>query len=235
MNFQKTLFVLSAAALVSFLTLESCKHKATEVPILNTSADNDSTLKCDSDSVYFENEILPLIISSCAYAGCHDAVSRQDGVVLDSYRNIKNTGEITPGDPGESKLYKVITSSDPDKMMPPPPNAKLSSDQIALISKWIQQGAKNNKCNECDTTNVSYSVQVTSIMNNCVSCHNASSPSGNIRLDNYTNVKTQVDNGKLIGSIEHKAGFSPMPQGGKLSDCNIAIINKWLTEGALNN
>ncbi|HAY89569.1 MAG TPA: hypothetical protein DCY51_09025, partial [Bacteroidetes bacterium] len=124
---------------------------------------------------------------------------------------------------------------DPDKMMPPPPNAKLSSDQIALISKWIQQGAKNNKCNECDTTNVSYSVQVTSIMNNCVSCHNASSPSGNIRLDNYTNVKTQVDNGKLIGSIEHKAGFSPMPQGGKLSDCNIAIINKWLTEGALNN
>ena len=96
-------------------------------------------------------------------------------------------------------------------MMPPPPNAKLSSDQIALISKWIQQGAKNNKCNECDTTNVTYSVQVTSIMNNCVSCHNASSPSGNIRLDNYTNVKTQVDNGKLIGSIEHKAGFSPMP------------------------
>jgi mono/diheme cytochrome c family protein len=235
MNFQKTLVVLSATALIAFLSLESCKHEATVVPAPIPSEDTTSTQKCDPDSVYFENQIAPLISSSCAYAGCHDAATGQDGVVLDNYRNIITTGEITLGDPSESKLYKVMTSTDPNKVMPPPPNTKLSTDQLALISAWISQGAKNNKCDDCDSSNVTYGVQVTAIMNNCVSCHNASNPSGNIRLDNYTNVKTQVDNGKLKGSIENTAGFSPMPQGGKISDCNIAIINKWISEGALNN
>jgi uncharacterized membrane protein len=232
----KTLLVCFFILLGITVFFQSCKHE----PTLTLNQDDltkedTTTANCDPDTVYFDNDILPLIVSSCAYSGCHDAATQQNEVVLDNYTNIKNTGEITPGDPNESKLYKVIVTLDSNKVMPPPPKSKLTSDQIALINKWITQGAKNNKCNECDTTNVKYSEQVTSVLNNCISCHNASNSSGNVLLDTYANVKIQVDNGKLKGSIEQTAGFSPMPQGGKLSDCNILIINTWINEGALNN
>jgi mono/diheme cytochrome c family protein len=52
----------------------------------------------------------------------------------------------------------------------------------------------------------------------------------------YTAVKTQVTNGKLLGSVKHAAGYSPMPQGGnKLSDCQITQITNWINAAAPNN
>ena len=40
----------------------------------------------------FQQDVLPLIVSSCAMSGCHDAASAQEGVVLTSYSTIMNTG-----------------------------------------------------------------------------------------------------------------------------------------------
>jgi cytochrome c5 len=227
---------------VVIFSSQSCKHKPEDIPLASqkdTSTANDTSIvgvKCDPDSVYFENSILPLITSSCAYTGCHDAASRQDGVVLDNYANIMNTGKVKPGNPNGSSLYEVITETRADKVMPPPPNSTLTNEQKALIQKWIQQGAKNNKCVECDSTNVTYAVQVTSIMDaNCVACHNATSASGNVSLHNYTAVKTNVDNGKLSGAINHLFGYAAMPPSGKMNECNLTIIKKWIDNGAPNN
>lgn len=89
---------------------------------------------------------------------------------------------------------------------------------------------------QCNVSDVTYSGSVQPILQNrCVSCHNANFPSGNVRLDNYNLVKIHVDGGELLGSIKHLPGYSPMPQGNKLDDCSIQIIETWINNGALNN
>jgi hypothetical protein len=52
----------------------------------------------------------------------------------------------------------------------------------------------------------------------------------------YSDVILRVDDGSLIGSINHDNGFSPMPKGSsKLNLCNITVIQKWIDDGAPNN
>lgn len=89
----------------------------------------------------------------------------------------------------------------------------------------------------CDTTNVTYSLTIAPIIqSSCNSCHSSSVASGGIITDNYTNLRTIALNGKLTGTVSHSAGYSPMPKGaGKLSDCKISQISKWVNNGALNN
>jgi len=92
----------------------------------------------------------------------------------------------------------------------------------------------------CDTLNVTYAQSVVPILqNNCLTCHsNASSAGlgGNIRLEEYADVKLRADDGKLVGTISHAPGFVTMPQGlPKLDSCTIAIVRIWVQTGALNN
>jgi hypothetical protein len=92
---------------------------------------------------------------------------------------------------------------------------------------------------ECDTANITYSGSVKPILqNNCYGCHSNSTSSfgGNIRLEDYADVKIRADNGSLVGSITHSGGFSPMPKGAaKLQDCDIAVVQRWVEAGAPNN
>ena len=125
--------------------------------------------------------------------------------------------------------------------MPQPPNQRLTADQIALVSKWIQQGAKDVTCDDasgqCDTTNVTYSGFVAPLLTTyCVGCHSGGSPSGNILLNSHAGVRTVALNGRLTGAITWANGYQPMPRGsGKLSECNINKIKAWINDGALNN
>ena len=89
----------------------------------------------------------------------------------------------------------------------------------------------------CDTSVVTYSGKVLSIIqSNCYTCHGSGSTLGNVNLDGYANLKLYADNGKLSGAINHRTGFSQMPQGGsKLSDCDLMVIEKWINDGSPNN
>jgi cytochrome c5 len=89
----------------------------------------------------------------------------------------------------------------------------------------------------CDTANMKYAADVQPIISaSCYGCHGGSSASGGISLDSYAELKTQADNGNLLGTITHASGYSAMPQGGtKLSDCNINKIRSWINHGTLNN
>lgn len=197
-------------------------------------------MPCSPDTVYFNQQLLPIFISNCAISGCHDAASAADDVILDSYENIVSTTEVKPFDLSEGDLYEVITEDNPQSLMPPPPANPLSNDQINMIAQWILHGAQNLECEEddgCDTNDVSFSDFVSpTIANFCGGCHSAAIPSGGIILDNYDNIKVHADNGKLYGTISWSPGFIAMPLGeDQMDECTIDKIKSWIDDGAQDN
>jgi hypothetical protein len=91
---------------------------------------------------------------------------------------------------------------------------------------------------KCDTTHVTYSSTIKSLLNSygCLGCHIGGSPPGGINLETYTNVKTMIDNGRLYGAITHSPGFRPMPDGAaQMNSCDINKIKAWIDAGAPNN
>jgi len=230
-NFSYILFLF----LLVFSVVVGCKHH----PIIPNNNNNTiDTTKITpppsnpKDSVCFDEEILPILLSNCAMSGCHDPGTAEEGIILNNYANVQATIS-------SKKLTTYITTTTLSKRMPPPPMSALSQAQIDLINKWIKEGRKQNiDCGKgCDTTNVTFSKTISPmIQTNCQGCHSNSNPSGGINLQGYTNVKTYADFGSLLGSITHASGFSPMPKGGNmLSDCNIAQLKIWLAAGAPNN
>ncbi|MBY0425938.1 MAG: cytochrome c [Cytophagales bacterium] len=79
----------------------------------------------------------------------------------------------------------------------------------------------------CDTTQVTFTNQVQPILNaNCVVCHKTGG-SGPFSLEQYADAKSNATN--VLHAIKHDAGYSPMPKGGgKLSDCDISVIQRWI-------
>jgi hypothetical protein len=103
-------------------------------------------------------------------------------------------------------------------------------------SDLLYGGANSGPCT--DTTGVvSYSQKVVPMLQQyCYSCHTGSFPSGNQLMGTYAADKAMAQSGKLHGTINYSAGFSPMPKGmPKMSNCQIAVIKKWIDSGLLNN
>lgn len=196
---------------------------------------------CDPDVVYFEKDILPILRSNCAKSGCHDAITHEKDIILDSYQNVMASDVVRAFDLNSSDLYEVITETDPDKRMPRPPNERLTAEQITVIAKWILQGAKELTCDVnagvCDTTNVTYSGFVAPLLSNtCVGCHSGPAPSGGISLNTHAGVQAVAQNGRLLGAITWAAGYQQMPRGSsKLAPCTIDKIKAWIHDGAPNN
>jgi hypothetical protein len=208
-----------------------CKHKPeAPVPADTTNANPPGTGETVNikDSVCFEDEIRPILISNCAYSGCHDDTTKQSGISLYSYQTVKSTisGNL---------LMQII--QDPGQLrMPPAPNAKLSSAQIQLLQTWVNEGMKQGiDClGPCDTASVTFSGTINPIIqNSCIGCHGSGSTTD---LSSYSNVLVQVNNGKLDCAVNHSGGCQPMPQNGpKLSLCKLKQIKIWIDAGAPNN
>jgi hypothetical protein len=229
---KKLLFIFILIGFTLFI-IHSCKHEPPVLIVDPTPVPGPVT----NNGICFESEVLPLFQTNCAKSGCHDATSHVQNLVLDSYTNILRRN-ITPGNADVSKIYKVLFETG-NKKMPPLPNTDLTVAQKALIGKWINEGAKNTvNCGvPCDSAQFKYTPNISLILRTyCTGCHSGVAASGNIDLSNYTNVKLQVINGNLVGAVTHTVGFSPMPQNaGKLNDCQISQIKKWVAAGALNN
>lgn len=196
-----------------------------------------STINCSPDSVYFANDVMPILQSNCAFSGCHGGGSAQDGVDLSSYDQIIRTGEVSPFNAGRSDLIEVMLDNDPDDVMPPPPAARLSAEQIQLISDWINQGAQENSCSSCDTTTFSFSMAVQpTIISYCQGCHSGSNPGGGISLTNYQEIVTQSQSGALLGSVTGASGYVAMPFNQPALDaCKVDQIRRWIAAGTPDN
>lgn len=233
-------FVVLVMSVSVIVLVISCKHQIPGITDTGNSGGSNPpvTSTCSADTVYFQQQILPIFVSNCAMSGCHDNASHQDGITLTSYQGIMSGG-IRANNPSNSKIYRVITTTDPNDRMPQRPRNPLTQDQINAINKWIMQGAKNNSCINaiCDTANVTYSISIKPIITNkCQGCHSSSNAGGGYDLSIYAGVKARINDGKLWGAVNHVAGYSAMPKNGaQLSTCELAKIKKWMDAGAPNN
>ena len=125
--------------LVIWLSFPSCKHEPiieeVEMNPIDTTSNPPDTMTvdtmtvdttnmgvpCDPDVIYFDLDVLPLLLSNCAFSGCHDAASHQDGVILESYETVIQTADVEPFNLGDSEIYEVLVDTDLDEIMPPPP------------------------------------------------------------------------------------------------------------------
>ena len=190
---------------------------------------------CPDGTISFQHQVLPIMVSSCAYSGCHDVITAEEGVILDSYDHVIQS--VTPGKPEDSELYEYLTESG-DDIMPPPPANPLTRTQISIIREWVLQGAENTMCGtSCDSTKTSFTINVYPLLQDyCIGCHRADRADGNVTLDHYDQILPYVENGALIGTIENDQFFPVMPPtGSKISNCRADQVKQWIEEGALNN
>lgn len=181
--------------------------------------------------VCFQEDILPIFISNCTMANCHNS-SNGEAFDLTTYDGIME--KVTPKHPQLSEVYTTIAGKNPS--MPQGQN-KLTALQVNYIKVWIKMGAKNtSNCSVCDTTNFSYSGIIQPLLANwCVGCHSGAAAGGGYDFSTYNGVLTAVSNTKLLGSVQHSTGYKPMPKNSQLSTCDINAIEKWVNAGAPNN
>jgi hypothetical protein len=98
--------------------------------------------------VLYNRDIRPILSDNC-YA-CHgpDENKRKAKLRLDlkeeAFKEAKSGGfAIVPGHTEKSLLLKRLLETDPDEVMPPPETGKkLTPEQVGLLRRWIEQGAK---------------------------------------------------------------------------------------------
>ena len=93
--------------------------------------------------VDFNRDIRPIFNSQCIT--CHGGVKQAAGVSFSYREQALGKGKsgrpiVVPGSPGASELIARVTSHDPEVRMPLH-GAPLSSQQIALLRRWIKEGA----------------------------------------------------------------------------------------------
>jgi hypothetical protein len=184
--------------------------------------------------ICFQENILPIFISNCTMSNCHNSSEKEAGYDLSNYDGIMKG--IKAKHPLLSEIYNTIKGNNPS--MPRSPYPKLSTRDVTFIKLWINMGAPNtSNCSNCDTTKYTFSGSVKKTIDLwCIGCHTTNNSSGGFDLSNYQGVVNAIANNKLIGSIKHLSGYSPMPKNtAALSNCAIQSIQKWIDAGHLNN
>lgn len=205
------------------------------IPVTPPVEDPGPANQCAEGIISFQHQVLPILVSACAYSGCHDAATAEEDVVLDTYINVLKS--VVPGKPERSELYEYIVDGG-DDIMPPPPAPRLTDAQIGLIRDWIEQGAENTDCGApCDSTQTSFKTSIYPLLQDyCVGCHSSSRADGNVILESHQDILPYVESGALLGSMRHDPYFAIMPPtGSKLSECKLDQVRKWIEEGASNN
>ena len=92
------------------------------------------------EPVQFQRDIRPILSQHCFK--CHGPALQEAGLRLDERDRATRRKVIVPGKPAESKLLTRVSRADEERMPPPDVGEHLKPAQIALLQKWIAQGAE---------------------------------------------------------------------------------------------
>ena len=92
----------------------------------------------------FNRDIRPILANNCFTCHGPDEQQRETKFHLDTREGMfLEEGIIVPGDSSKSVLVKKITEPNPEDRMPPPDSGHALTDgQIALLTRWIDEGAR---------------------------------------------------------------------------------------------
>ena len=94
--------------------------------------------------INYQDHILPIFENRCL--GCHNADKKKGDLDLSTYTtSIAGAGSgavLSPGDAGESKLYKVVAHLDMPHM--PPKKPPIPEAELGAIKKWIEMGLRES-------------------------------------------------------------------------------------------
>ena len=93
------------------------------------------------ETIDFNRQIRPLLSENCFHCHGPDAAQRQGELALHEQQPALKA--IRPGQRQDSELYKRITATDPEIVMPPPDSGRqLTPEQRELLGRWIDAGAQ---------------------------------------------------------------------------------------------
>ena len=146
-----SLFLLAALAI---FFPAACEQKSI---VIRNNAETDAAEEIPTASailpekISFNEHIQPILSEYCYHCHGPDAGTRKPrkeplrlDIETDAFL-IRDFGTpvIIKGKPEESELVRLIRSTDKDEIMPPPESHKtMGAREIALLEKWIEQGAE---------------------------------------------------------------------------------------------
>ncbi len=95
----------------------------------------------DAGGVDFTRDVRPIFAAHCYR--CHGPEKQKGGLRLDRRRGVLE-GELAvvePGDPAQSYLFELVTSTDDDERMPSGEDP-LGPEELATLERWIAAGAE---------------------------------------------------------------------------------------------
>ncbi len=98
----------------------------------------------DPGRVDFRKEVLPILSENCFLCHGPDSGTRKADLRLDTKEGALRAKDpvIVPGKSDESEVFLRVASHDADEIMPPRKSGKkLTSAQVEVLRKWIDQGA----------------------------------------------------------------------------------------------
>lgn len=91
----------------------------------------------------YAKQIAPIFQKRCV--GCHNADDAESKLSVDSYSDLQKGGKrgpsFQPGDVASSRLLQFVTGK-AKPVMPPEDEERLTKEEIALLTAWIEAGAK---------------------------------------------------------------------------------------------
>ncbi|GIX04728.1 MAG: hypothetical protein KatS3mg114_0597 [Planctomycetaceae bacterium] len=98
------------------------------------------------ETIVFNRDVRPILSDRCFLCHGPDRNTRQADLRLDdgsAVQRDQQSGLIVPGHPERSELMRRITTEDETERMPPPSTGKpLTARDLAIIRRWIEQGAE---------------------------------------------------------------------------------------------
>ncbi|MGN6546130.1 MAG: DUF1553 domain-containing protein [Aureliella sp.] len=101
----------------------------------------------DSAKVDFDRDVRPILSEHCFTCHGPDSGKLEAGLRLDLKESAfheldSGATAVVAGKSEQSELVRRVSTRDPDQIMPPPGDTKpLSTQQIAILNRWVEQGA----------------------------------------------------------------------------------------------
>jgi len=98
-------------------------------------------------AIDFDRDIRPILSDNCFQCHGPDEAKREADLRLDTreglFGDLGDYKVVAPGDPEKSELFYLISHEDPEDRMPPKKaDRQLTESEIALIKRWIAEGAE---------------------------------------------------------------------------------------------